>query len=66
MYSYVMVSHAYTLKFRGGQLAHKNNKYFTPRKLPAIRYISNVNECITNVASTYRADHHSNHQGSEH
>ena len=21
-------------KFRGGQLAHKNNKYFTPQKLP--------------------------------
>ena len=26
-----------TLKFRGGQLAHKNNEFFTPRKLPAIR-----------------------------
>ncbi len=24
------------LKFRGGQLAHENNEYFTPRKLPAI------------------------------
>ena len=24
--------------FRGGQLAHENNEYFTPRKLPAIRY----------------------------
>ncbi len=31
LHFYVPVSHAY-VKFRGGQLAHENNEYFTPRK----------------------------------
>ncbi len=43
LHSYVPVSHAY-VKFCGGQPAHENNEYFTPQKLPAIRYIGQLHK----------------------
>ena len=33
------------LRFRGGQLAHENNEYLTPRKLHAIRYRQRIVTC---------------------
>ncbi len=38
------------LKFRGGQPAHENNEYFTPRKLPAIRYSTTWWLFVTNAS----------------
>ena len=47
---YCMSFGAQRLGFRGeifcqGQLAHKNNEFFTPQKLPAIWYVTMATKC---------------------